>query len=126
MSFTCPKCLLTSHHPEDERNRYCGNCHAFIEFETPWVVMGGDVEGDVGKCLRCGVVLRINLPQHLEVFIAALRAFCGVHQHCEEKREENGDAIRNKRKDEGNPAGERGSLDVRGVAGLGGRLRRSG
>lgn len=29
MSFTCPKCKLTSHHPEDERHGYCGNCHEF-------------------------------------------------------------------------------------------------
>lgn len=27
MSFTCPKCFRTSHHPEDERHRYCGRCH---------------------------------------------------------------------------------------------------
>ena len=29
MSFTCPKCHMTSHHPEDERHGYCGNCHEF-------------------------------------------------------------------------------------------------
>lgn len=29
MAFTCPKCSLTSHHPEDERHGYCGNCHEF-------------------------------------------------------------------------------------------------
>jgi hypothetical protein len=27
MSFTCPRCGMTSHHPEDERQGYCGNCH---------------------------------------------------------------------------------------------------
>jgi hypothetical protein len=29
MAFTCPKCGKTSHHPEDERHGYCGNCHDF-------------------------------------------------------------------------------------------------
>ena len=30
MPFTCPKCGMTSHHPKDEEERYCGNCHAFM------------------------------------------------------------------------------------------------
>ncbi|HEV8639412.1 MAG TPA: hypothetical protein VG370_34825 [Chloroflexota bacterium] len=29
--ITCPRCGLLSHHPEDERNRYCANCDAFHE-----------------------------------------------------------------------------------------------
>lgn len=28
-SFTCPACGMTSHHPADAENGYCGNCHAF-------------------------------------------------------------------------------------------------
>lgn len=28
-SITCPKCGLTSHHPWDVAQRYCGNCHQF-------------------------------------------------------------------------------------------------
>ncbi len=27
MSFTCPKCGRTSHHPEDAAQGYCGACH---------------------------------------------------------------------------------------------------
>jgi len=39
MPFTCPECGRTSHHPEDERNSYCGNCHKFIgETLTIWVI----------------------------------------------------------------------------------------
>ena len=30
MSFTCPRCGVTSHHPKDEQESYCGNCHVFI------------------------------------------------------------------------------------------------
>lgn len=29
ISIRCPKCGRTSHHPEDVRQRYCGNCHQF-------------------------------------------------------------------------------------------------
>lgn len=29
LPFTCPVCRRTSHHPEDAKNGYCGNCHAF-------------------------------------------------------------------------------------------------
>jgi len=29
MSFTCPRCGKTSHNPNDEKNGYCGSCHAF-------------------------------------------------------------------------------------------------
>lgn len=28
-SITCPKCDMTSHHPEDVKNMYCGNCNQF-------------------------------------------------------------------------------------------------
>lgn len=34
MAFTCPKCGATSHHPEDERHGYCGNCHDFTASPT--------------------------------------------------------------------------------------------
>jgi len=26
-SITCPRCGMTSYHPEDIRQGYCGNCH---------------------------------------------------------------------------------------------------
>lgn len=29
MSFTCPTCYRVSYNPNDEREGYCGNCHAF-------------------------------------------------------------------------------------------------
>jgi hypothetical protein len=28
-SITCPVCKKTSYHPEDIKQGYCGNCHAF-------------------------------------------------------------------------------------------------
>ena len=33
MSYTCPRCFQISHNPNDERERYCGNCHAFMSRE---------------------------------------------------------------------------------------------
>jgi transcription elongation factor Elf1 len=32
-SFTCPKCGMRSYNPNDVRERYCGNCHLFIDEE---------------------------------------------------------------------------------------------
>jgi hypothetical protein len=29
MSFICPDCQRESHHPDDEKYGYCGNCHRF-------------------------------------------------------------------------------------------------
>lgn len=28
-AIVCPRCGRTSYHPEDVRQRYCGNCHQF-------------------------------------------------------------------------------------------------
>jgi hypothetical protein len=33
VSYTCPQCGKTSHHPDDERNGYCGNCHAYTSLD---------------------------------------------------------------------------------------------
>jgi len=30
-AIKCRACGMTSHHPEDVRQRYCGNCHEFHE-----------------------------------------------------------------------------------------------
>jgi hypothetical protein len=32
-AFTCPRCGRTSHNINDVQERYCGNCHLFIEEE---------------------------------------------------------------------------------------------
>src|SRR5215472_10938146 len=34
MSYTCPRCFKTSHNPNDEREHYCGKCHAFQSREV--------------------------------------------------------------------------------------------
>lgn len=42
MSFTCPRCQRASHHPQDERQGYCGACRDFTG------------SGDVFECGQCG------------------------------------------------------------------------
>jgi hypothetical protein len=29
MAYRCPRCLSISHHPDDERERYCVACHSY-------------------------------------------------------------------------------------------------
>lgn len=33
-SITCPQCGMTSHNPNDVRERYCGNCHQYHDTMT--------------------------------------------------------------------------------------------
>lgn len=42
MPFTCPRCGKTSHHPEDKRHGYCGNCHDFTASPPGNVPNAGD------------------------------------------------------------------------------------
>jgi hypothetical protein len=35
MSFTCPRCGLTSYHPRDIADGYCGNCHDWTSRPAP-------------------------------------------------------------------------------------------
>jgi hypothetical protein len=67
MSYTCPRCGMVSHNPNDEKHRYCGACHEF--------------EHDEFVCTSCGRMI-ISIPpvdppptrcavcQHLEEFVA--------------------------------------------------------
>jgi len=34
VSFTCPRCLRTSHNPNDELEGYCGACHEVTRIHT--------------------------------------------------------------------------------------------
>jgi hypothetical protein len=47
---------------------------------TPWIVM----QGEQGKCLRCGDTLHVQLPVLVEVWVAAARAFVKAHSRCKE------------------------------------------
>lgn len=53
-SFTCPVCHRTSHHPEDVKHGYCGNCHAFTgqPAHPPIRVSGGHLSAPV-ELARC-------------------------------------------------------------------------
>lgn len=56
-SYTCPKCGMTSYHPEDVKHKYCGNCHQTIyelDFDsfTGRMVYVGQDEGEWPKGTR--------------------------------------------------------------------------
>ena len=34
MSYTCPRCGMVSHNPNDEAEGYCGNCHDYTGVVT--------------------------------------------------------------------------------------------
>jgi hypothetical protein len=53
-------------------------------WQTEWIVYTGDSEYP-GQCDRCGKRLHLPLPQPLNVFIAASKAFVSLHRHCKEK-----------------------------------------
>ena len=46
-----------------------------------WVVMSGKL-GEIAHCTRCGEGLSLNLPQRVEVLLAALTAFGRLHRAC--------------------------------------------
>jgi hypothetical protein len=47
-----------------------------------WVVVDGDDEGQIGRCTRCGGVLRVKLPMHLKALAMYMEAFVEEHIHC--------------------------------------------
>jgi hypothetical protein len=53
-----------------------------IEREAPWVVVGGLKEGDIGRCTRCGAVLRLALPMNLYAVALYMQAFVEEHRYC--------------------------------------------
>jgi hypothetical protein len=52
--------------------------------KAEWVVAGGRVD-EHGHCKRCGSGLRLEMPQHIEVVSAAMKAFVKVHSQCTDK-----------------------------------------
>jgi hypothetical protein len=50
---------------------------------TDWIFAGGK-PGEIGHCKRCGDGLRMEMPQHIPVVVAAMRAFIKVHSTCQD------------------------------------------
>lgn len=40
--FTCPRCGMTSHHPDDVREGYCSNCHR-------WTGLNGSITPEIAR-----------------------------------------------------------------------------
>jgi hypothetical protein len=53
-------------------------------FKSEWVILDSDGQGRIGRCTRCGDVLRLKLPMSLKAFAMYLTAFAEEHCHCEE------------------------------------------
>jgi hypothetical protein len=52
--------------------------------ETPWVVAEFDGAGQVGRCTRCGEVLRLKCPMRLTAVCLYMEGFCAEHSCCQE------------------------------------------
>jgi hypothetical protein len=49
--------------------------------KVDWVVTGGK-PGEVAYCTRCGEGLTLSMPQRIEVFVGASKAFVKCHAKC--------------------------------------------
>jgi len=54
-SFKCPKCGMVSWNPNDVRERYCGNCHAFMVTDEVFQKLA-DTQGRKQNVYRDGKV----------------------------------------------------------------------
>lgn len=54
MSFTCPRCRMTSYNPNDEREGYCGNCHAFTGLIEGEIMENNSMQPSENKMLSPG------------------------------------------------------------------------
>ena len=54
---------------------------ALTERDAPWVVVGGLKDGDLGRCTRCGGVLRLKLPMILAAVALYMEAFVEEHRY---------------------------------------------
>lgn len=76
-SITCPVCERTSYHPEDVRQGYCGNCHAFAAFALATTPGAGGVAALI--CNGCGsmaiafIPAGVTVDESAEVMLAEAR-----------------------------------------------------
>lgn len=78
MSYTCPYCGITSQHPRDEAERYCGRCHRFegdseaiaavVEYRSPYLTAEdyAFIEADVKR------LAAKPMPDHIRLRIARI------------------------------------------------------
>jgi hypothetical protein len=59
-AFTCPKCWMTSYHPEDLRHGFCGNCHDYTSPPLTDVRALGGLLGEVLDLIDELVEVRIT------------------------------------------------------------------
>lgn len=76
MSFTCPHCNLTSHHPMDAQHGYCARCHVFVK----------DIPLPPEPCPECAAGKHPNCDSAAWNFTTDMPCACPcwVRQHIDE------------------------------------------
>lgn len=78
MSFLCPRCGRTSHHPDDEKNGYCGYCHDFTALKAGDVLRIRRAYSEDDWCIcSVGLASTNGLSIALRVIEGALRTSNG-------------------------------------------------
>jgi len=49
-----------------------------------WVIFDSDGKGQIGRCTRCGDILKLELPMNLKAAVLYMRAFVEDHLYCTE------------------------------------------
>lgn len=70
MSITCPQCGMTSHHPTDQADGYCGNCHDWTSPPPAQSI----------PCLDCGLAFRTERDYALHI-LRGTHARARCHHH---------------------------------------------
>lgn len=82
-SIACPRCGMTSHNPNDVRERYCGNCHDWIA-DTPTVRLGARLDEYIAEAQRTGRAAGVTFTA--EGILESLRRQGVSAQECERLR----------------------------------------
>ncbi len=85
-SFTCPRCRMTSHHPDDLKYGYCGNCHAFTGRDV-WTMLDLD---DIERRAETGDVDRADV----RALVADVRRKLAALAAAENERDRLHEALR--------------------------------
>jgi hypothetical protein len=77
MAFKCPKCQTISHHPDDERHGYCGNCHEFTASPPGNIPNAGDTHIFID-----GIVSARDRQPYIRLIVNGEKAQLSVAEAC--------------------------------------------
>jgi hypothetical protein len=55
-----------------------------MKTRASWVIFDSDGKGQIGRCTRCGDILKLELPMNLKAAVLYMRAFVADHLYCTE------------------------------------------